>query len=69
VTIREWGDDEAHRFGIEVRVVNRILGPLFGYRGWFTVEEHPCPEGDIPADVLPAGRAARVAHCQGEAPR
>jgi hypothetical protein len=53
VTIREWGDDEAHRFGIEVRVVNRILGPLFGYRGWFTVEQHPCPEGDIPADVLP----------------
>jgi Domain of unknown function (DUF4166) len=51
--IREWWDEEAQRFGIEVRVANRIFGPLFGYRGWFTVEEHRCAEGDIPADVLP----------------
>jgi uncharacterized protein DUF4166 len=51
--IREWWDEEAERFGIEVTVSNRLLGPLFGYRGSFTVEERPCATADIPADVLP----------------
>ena len=32
---------------------NKLLGPLFGYEGSFTVEERPCPAPAIPADVLP----------------
>ena len=51
--IREWWDEENDRFGIEVEVANHALGPLFGYRGWFTVEERPCTRDEIPADVLP----------------
>jgi len=51
--VREWWDDAAACFRIEVRVANKLLGPLFGYEGSFTVEERPCPAPAIPADVLP----------------
>jgi hypothetical protein len=51
--VREWWDDDAGLFRIEVSVANRLLGPLFGYRGTFTVTEHPCTDEDIPLDVRP----------------
>jgi Domain of unknown function (DUF4166) len=51
--VREWWDEVAACFRIEVHVANELLGPLFGYRGSFTVEEHPCPAGDVPAEVRP----------------
>jgi hypothetical protein len=51
--VREWWDDELQRFRIEVNVANKLLGPLFGYRGSFTVVEHPCSDMDIPIDVRP----------------
>lgn len=51
--VREWWGEEDERFHIDVRVSNKLLGPLFGYRGSFTVEEHPCTADDIPSDVLP----------------
>jgi hypothetical protein len=51
--VREWWDDDAECFRIEVHVANRLLGPLFGYRGWFTVEERPCPTGTVPTDGRP----------------
>lgn len=51
--VREWWDEAAACFRIEVHVANKLVGPLFGYRGSFTVKEHPCPVADVPADVLP----------------
>ncbi|WP_155060634.1 DUF4166 domain-containing protein [Streptomyces blattellae] len=33
--VREGYDDDTARFRIQVRVVNRHFGPLFGYEGWF----------------------------------
>jgi hypothetical protein len=36
--VREWFDDAADRFRIEVVVTNRTWGRLFGYRGSFNVE-------------------------------
>jgi hypothetical protein len=57
--VREWWDEDAQRFRIEVRVTNRLLGPLFGYRGSFTVEERVCLADDIPADVLPVREEIR----------
>ena len=52
-TVREWWDEDAERFRINVHVANKLLGPLFGYHGSFTVDERPCPASTIPADVLP----------------
>lgn len=51
--VREWWDEDAQRFHIDVRVANRVFGPLFGYRGSFTVAEPPCPAGEVPVDVRP----------------
>lgn len=51
--VNEWWDESEERFRIEVAVVNRLLGPLFGYRGWFTVQETAMEKDEIPADVLP----------------
>lgn len=51
--VREWWDEAAECFRIEVHVANQLLGPLFGYRGSFTVEERHCLADDIPAGVLP----------------
>jgi hypothetical protein len=51
--VREWWDEDTQRFRIEVHVSNKVLGPLFGYRGSFTVAEHPCTDEDIPIDVRP----------------
>ncbi|MBV7700739.1 DUF4166 domain-containing protein [Streptomyces sp. TRM70350] len=34
--VRESYDDATARFHIQVRVVNKHFGPLFGYEGWFT---------------------------------
>lgn len=52
-TVREWWDDASERFGIDVRVENRAFGPLFGYRGSFTVVERTCTDSEIPLDVKP----------------
>lgn len=49
----EWYDDQSQRFQIEVSVTNPRFGPLFGYRGSFTVEWHRVPPGAVPRSVLP----------------
>jgi len=49
----EWFDDAEQRYRIEVAVTNRTWGRLFGYRGWFTVEEQPCQPSEVPAHVKP----------------
>jgi hypothetical protein len=51
--VHEWWSAEEERFRIEVRVENRRFGLLFGYRGWFEVEEVECPPELVPRDVLP----------------
>ena len=57
--VREWWDEDAECFRIDVHVANKLLGPLFGYHGSFTVEERPCPAGAIPTDVLPVREERR----------
>jgi hypothetical protein len=52
-SVKEWWDEAAERFRVEVHVANKVLGPLFGYRGFFTVVEHACNDGDLPIDVRP----------------
>jgi len=57
--VREWWDEQDQQFKIEVRVENRLFGPLFGYNGSFTVKEHPCPPEDVPLDVMPIREEVR----------
>jgi Domain of unknown function (DUF4166) len=49
--VHEWWEEAEQRFRISVAVSNERFGPLFGYRGWFEVEE--VPGAPVPADVRP----------------
>lgn len=51
--VHEWWDESEERYRIDVRVANGRFGPLFGYRGWFEVEERRVRPGDVPPHVLP----------------
>ena len=57
--VREWYDDAARRFRIEVDVHNRVWGPLFGYRGSFDVEWRTVSLGDVPGHVMPLRQERR----------
>lgn len=52
--LHEWYDTAEGMFHIDVRVVNRWLGPLFGYRGRFTVRYVDLHRVPVPASVKPA---------------
>ena len=51
--VREWYADDEERYRIEVSVANPRWGQLFGYRGWFTVEERRVRPEDVPRHVRP----------------
>ena len=51
--VLEWWDEGEERYRIQVEVSNPRFGKLFGYRGWFEVEERRTASEDIPAEVLP----------------
>jgi hypothetical protein len=49
----EWYDDELGKYRIEVRVSNKVFGPLFGYRGVFDVEVISMEGREVPRHVKP----------------
>jgi hypothetical protein len=55
----EWYDDAAERFAIDVRVTNRHLGPLFGYRGTFTADHRDVRATGVPPSVKPVREERR----------
>lgn len=57
--VREWWNESTERFHIDVNVSNRVFGPLFGYRGTFTVAERACRAEEIPLDVKPVREERR----------
>jgi hypothetical protein len=57
--VREWYDDAAGRFRIVVDVHNSVWGPLFGYRGSFTVEWRTVSPGAVPSHILPRRQECR----------
>lgn len=51
--VREWYDDKARCFRIEVNIHNQTWGPLFGYRGSFEVEWRKVAAGEVPNHIKP----------------
>ena len=47
--VREWFDEDDGLFRIEVHVTNKLLGPLFGYRGAFSVPSTYAPTVTFPS--------------------
>ena len=58
-SVREWYDDAAGCFRIVVDVRNRVWGPLFGYRGSFTVEWRPVAAEGVPEHIRPRRQECR----------
>jgi len=56
--VHEWWDEAYGCFRIDVRVLNRFLGPVFGYRGRFTVEYVDTRRTGAPAAVRPLRESA-----------
>ncbi|MBP2474263.1 hypothetical protein JOF53_003135 [Crossiella equi] len=51
--LHEWYDEQASCFRVEVRVVSRWAGPLFGYRGRFTARYWDTTAARVPEAVRP----------------
>ncbi|MEU8528031.1 DUF4166 domain-containing protein [Streptomyces sp. NPDC048629] len=58
--VRESYDEAAGRFRIRVRVVNRYVGPLFGYEGSFTAEYHDVRSHGVRAGLRPVREEVRA---------
>ncbi len=54
----EWYDESAGRFRVEVRVTNRLTGPIFGYHGSFVTRYVDCC--DAPGSVRPVRENPRA---------
>jgi len=59
--LRESYDDQAGRFRIEVNVLNKRFGPLFGYRGTFQCSWVPIGPQGAPASLKPLREEPRLA--------
>ena len=57
--VREWYDDAAGKYRIEVSVANRTFGKLFGYRGSFDVEWLTVTPGQVPEAARPVREERR----------
>ncbi len=57
--VREWYDDRARRFRIEVNVHNKAWGPLFGYRGSFEVDWRNVTGAEVPSHIMPQRQERR----------
>jgi hypothetical protein len=51
--VREWYNERAAYFEIDVHVAHPFWGPIFGYRGRFQLEWIECPPERIPAHARP----------------
>ncbi|HWG24148.1 DUF4166 domain-containing protein [Actinospica sp.] len=58
--VRESYDQDMDHFRIEVEVVNRRFGPLFGYEGSFTAEYLDVAEHGVPSRLRPVREQARA---------
>jgi hypothetical protein len=58
--VREWYDDGADGFCIDVRVTNRQFGPLFGYQGTFSARYLNIEDVPVPTSVKPAREETRI---------
>ncbi|MFH9662884.1 DUF4166 domain-containing protein [Streptomyces sp. NPDC017248] len=58
--VRESYDETARRFRVRVRVVNRYVGPLFGYEGSFTVSYADVRTRGVRPGLRPVREEARA---------
>jgi hypothetical protein len=58
--VTERVNDAKGRFEVDVAIRNRLLGGIFGYRGWFQGGVRACGKDEVPRDVKPVREEQRV---------
>ncbi|MFT6746489.1 MAG: hypothetical protein ACJAZ2_000830 [Glaciecola sp.] len=53
IELLEWFDDNEQRFYLDLKVTTKLLGPLFGFTGWFTGEYLDFTNGKLPEKFNP----------------
>lgn len=53
IDLLEWFDDEKGKFFLDLKVSTKLLGPLFGFHGWFDGEYLDFRNGSLPEQFEP----------------
>jgi hypothetical protein len=53
IELLEWYDDDSQRFYLDLKVKSKLLGPLFGFSGWFDIEYIDFTGKQIPVKFKP----------------
>ena len=59
IELLEWYDDEKQKFYLDLKVTSKLLGPLFGFTGWFDAEYLVFKEPTIPQKFKPIRKENR----------
>lgn len=59
IELLEWYDDEKQKFYLDLKVTSKLLGPLFGFTGWFDAEYLVFKEPTIPQKFKPTRKENR----------
>lgn len=55
----EWYDESIGKFRIDVKVNNKVFGPIFGYSGYFNIEYLDMKGKEVPQHVKPIREESR----------
>lgn len=53
IELLEWYEDETNLFWLDLKVKSKLLGPLFGFNGWFEVEYVDFRDKQLPEAFKP----------------
>ncbi|MDI9868660.1 DUF4166 domain-containing protein [Flectobacillus roseus] len=59
IELLEWYDNEKQKFYLDLKVTSKLLGPLFGFTGWFDAEYLVFKEPTIPQKFKPIRKENR----------
>lgn len=53
IELLEWYDDTDQKFYLDLKVTTKLLGPLFGFTGWFTGKYIDFKDKTVPSEFIP----------------
>lgn len=53
IELLEWYDDSEQKFYLDLKVTTKLIGPLFGFNGWFIGEYLNCKNKVLPKKFTP----------------
>lgn len=59
IELLEWYEEKEEKFYLDLKVTTKLLGPLFGFTGWFTGEYLDFKDKELPEDFRPTFEEVR----------